>query len=31
VVHTYVDQKLLKSNKIESFNRLPKHRVQTLF
>jgi hypothetical protein len=31
VVHTYVDQKLVKSNKITSFNRCPKHRVQTLF
>jgi hypothetical protein len=27
VVHAYVDQKLLKSNKIKSFNRRPKHRV----
>jgi hypothetical protein len=31
VVHTYVDQKLVKSNKITSFNLCPKHRVQTLF
>jgi hypothetical protein len=27
VVHAYVDQKLLKSNKIKSFNQCPKHRV----
>ncbi len=27
VVHAYVDQKLLKSNKIKSFNQRPKHRV----
>jgi hypothetical protein len=27
VVHAYMDQKLLKSNKIKSFNRCPKHRI----
>jgi hypothetical protein len=27
VVHALVDQKLVKSNKITSFNRSPKHRV----
>jgi hypothetical protein len=27
VVHAYVDQKLVKSNKITSFNRCPKHRI----
>ncbi len=26
VVHAYVDQKLLKSNKIKNFNQRPKHR-----
>jgi hypothetical protein len=31
VVHAYVDQKLVKSNKITSFNQCPKNRVQTLF
>ncbi len=31
VVHACVDQKLVKSNKITSFNQCPKNRVQTLF
>ncbi len=31
VVHAYVDQKLLTSNKIKSFNQWPKHRVWTVF
>jgi hypothetical protein len=31
VVHAYVTQKLVKSNKIKSFNQCPKHNVQTLF